>query len=531
MPVYFYSFRKLFRMSLTSLYPLNSQKFTFPIILKYSCAYTIGAVDLFFGRALTLFLMVLLGSSCSHVEPPLPFGAVPADNQLQWHKMHYYAFIHFSPNTFTDKEWGYGDESPEIFNPSELDCMQWARVVREAGMEGIVITAKHHDGFCLWPSAFTEHSVKNSPWANGKGDVIKDLREACDANGLKLGIYLSPWDRNHRAYGTPEYLEYYRSQLRELLSNYGEIFEVWFDGANGGDGYYDGANETRRIDNTTYYDWDNTWSIVRELQPGAVMFSDAGPDIRWVGNEQGYASDPNWSTMNSAGFYPGVGGKTDQLGTGHEDGDKWLPAEVNTSIRPGWFYHEQQDSLVKSLSKLVDIWFHSVGMNGNLILNIPPDKRGLIHENDVQRLMEFKDYRDRAFVNKLNASTNIAASNERGNSRHYAAENVFDGDMETYWATDDDTHEATLEIEFDTAITMNALLIQEYIRLGQRIKGFRVEAEVEGEYKEVAAGITIGNRRLIKFETVTATKLRMHFFGKACPVISNVEVYNVPDVD
>lgn len=277
---------------------------------------------IFLGRAWILskwicfFILALFLSRCNFVDPPEPFGALPSERQLEWHKMKFYAFIHFSPNTFTDKEWGYGDESPSIFNPTELDCMQWARVASEAGMEGIVITAKHHDGFCLWPSAYTEHSVKNSPWKGGHGDVIRDLREACDAYGLKLGIYLSPWDRNHEAYGTPEYIDYYRNQLRELLTDYGDIFEVWFDGANGGDGYYGGTNETRRIDNRTYYDWDNTREIVRELQPMAVMFSDAGPDIRWIGNEQGYAYDPCWATMDSVGLYPGVAGKTKLLGTG-----------------------------------------------------------------------------------------------------------------------------------------------------------------------------------------------------------------------
>ena len=292
--------------------------------------------------------------SCqNHVEPPAPYGAVPSERQLEWHKLKYYAFIHFSPNTFTDMEWGYGNEKPEVFNPSELDVDQWARVAKEAGMEGIVITAKHHDGFSLWPSKYTEHSVKNSPWKNGEGDLLKELSVACEKYGLKLGMYLSPWDRNHAAYGTPEYIDYFRNQLKELLTNYGEIFEVWFDGANGGDGYYGGANETRRIDNKTYYDWENTREIVRELQPNAVMFSDAGPDIRWIGNEQGYAQDPNWSTMDGENFYPGMSGIHDQLQSGFEGGNLWVSSEVNTSIRPGWFYHEAENSRVKSVNQLM----------------------------------------------------------------------------------------------------------------------------------------------------------------------------------
>jgi alpha-L-fucosidase len=470
-------------------------------------------------------------TGCTLVDPPDPYGALPSERQLAWHELSYYAFIHFSPNTFTDKEWGYGDESPEIFNPSELDCMQWARVASEAGMEGIVITAKHHDGFCLWPSAYTEHSVKHSPWKGGKGDVLADLREACDAYGLKLGIYLSPWDRNHSDYGTPEYIEYYRNQLKELLTAYGEIFEVWFDGANGGDGYYGGARETRTIDNRTYYDWKNTWVIVRELQPMAVMFSDAGPDIRWIGNEQGYASDPNWSTMNSHGLYPGVVGKTGVLGTGHEDGDRWLPAEVNTSLRPGWFYHESQDSLVKSLDKLVDIWFHSVGMNGNLILNLPPDRRGLIHEEDVKRLMEFKAFRDKSFSIDYTESAHATASLVRDRAMQFAPEKAIDNDPETYWTTDDNVHEAYLEIEFEEITSINALMIQEYIPLGQRISGFRVDAWVKRKFVEVARGVTIGNRRLVRFETLKTDRIRLTFTSKACPVISNVEVYYVPDIN
>ncbi len=295
-------------------------------------------------KLLLFFVSVLFLFACAEVKPPEPFGPLPSERQLAWHEMEYYMFVHFTVNTFTDKEWGYGDENPSIFNPSDLDCRQWARVAKEAGMKGIIITAKHHDGFCLWPSAFTEHSVKSSPWKEGKGDLLKELRNACDEYGLKMGVYLSPWDRNSAVYGTPEYLKYYRNQLTELLTNYGDIFEVWFDGANGGDGYYGGARETRRIDNKTYYDWTNTHKIVRELQPGAVMFSDAGPDIRWVGNESGMGSLTNWCLLKKDEMYPG-GDFAKILGEGHEDGNYWVPAEVDVSIRRGWFYHSAQDSI------------------------------------------------------------------------------------------------------------------------------------------------------------------------------------------
>ena len=268
------------------------------------------------------------------VEPPAPIGAVPSARQLAWHERQFYGFIHFTVNTFTDKEWGYGDEAESVFNPTALDARQWARVARDAGMKGLIITAKHHDGFALWPSKFTEHSVKGSPWKSGKGDVVGELAAACKEYGLAFGVYLSPWDRNHADYGRPAYLDYYRSQLRELLTSYGPIAEVWFDGANGGDGYYGGARERRKIDGATYYDWPNTWKLVRELQPQAMMFSDVGPDVRWVGNEKGVAFETSWNPITLDGFYPGHP-KYTQIAAGSPDGKDWVPPEVDVSIRPG----------------------------------------------------------------------------------------------------------------------------------------------------------------------------------------------------
>lgn len=481
----------------------------------------------------TMLALLFTGlASCVNQEAPQPFGATPSERQLEWHQMKYYAFIHFGLNTFTDREWGYGDESPDLFNPVELDCRQWARVASEAGMEGIVITAKHHDGFCLWPSEFTEHSVKNSPWKNGEGDIIKELREACDEYGLKLGIYLSPWDRHHHSYGKPAYLEYYRNQLRELLTNYGEIFEVWFDGANGGDGFYGGAYEMRRIDNRTYYDWENTWAIVRELQPGAVMFSDGGPDIRWIGNERGYADVTNWCTMKSNTFYPGIGGVNDQLVHGIEDGDIWLPGEVDTSIRPGWFYHSSEDNMVKSVSQLVDIWYHSVGMNGNLILNLPVDHRGLVHENDIKSLMGLKEYIDRAFSDNLAKESVPEASNVRKPQKTYSAAMATDTDQASFWSTPDGITTASIELDFTKTVPLNAILLQEYIPLGQRVKSFKIETlDTAGNYTEVAAGTTIGNRRIISFDRIETGRLKITFEGKASLAVSNIEVYNTPDIN
>ena len=242
---------------------------------------------------------LLLLAGCHQVEP---YGAVPTQQQLAWQDMDMYAFIHYSLNTYTDQEWGFGNEDPALFNPSDLDCRQWARVCKQAGMKGIIFTAKHHCGFCMWPSAYTEYSVKNAPWKDGKGDVVRELADACREEGLKFAVYLSPWDRNYAEYGRPEYITYFRNQLRELLTNYGDIFEVWFDGANGGDGWYGGANETRRIEKT-YYEWPETYRLIRELQPDCVIWGDNAnrADLRWVGTEAGYVGETNWSTMPSEG--------------------------------------------------------------------------------------------------------------------------------------------------------------------------------------------------------------------------------------
>ncbi len=426
-------------------------------------------------------------------------------------------------------EWGTGGESPEQFNPTELDTRQWARVAKEAGMTGIIITAKHHDGFCLWPTKTTEHSVKASPWKNGKGDLVKDLSEACKEFGLKLGIYLSPWDRNAANYGKPEYVADFHEQLRELLTNYGYVFEVWFDGANGGSGYYGGANETRKIDNKTYYEWDKTHSIVRELQPDAVIFSDGGPDIRWVGTEEGWANETNWSIMRRDDIYPGWP-RYVELRSGHEDGTHWLPAEVNTSIRPGWYYHAGEDHQVKSLERLVRTYYESIGRNGNFLLNLPVDDRGLVHEKDVEQLMALKNQIDKDFAVELAIGNNISATNIRGNSSDYAAENATDGNTDTYWATDDGTTSAVLTVEFSEPTAVNRLLLQEYIPLGQRVQYFIVEAEVDGKWMEIDGQTTIGHRRILRFETVKATKIRTDFKQAKGPLaISNLELYRAPN--
>ena len=471
----------------------------------------------------------LLLSGCNQVQAPGPCGPIPNENQLQWQEMEYYAFLHFSTNTFTDEEWGFGwDTDAQIFNPTELDARQWARVCKEVGMKGIIVTAKHHSGFCLWPTKTTEYSVKNSPWREGKGDILRDLSEACKEYGLKLGIYISPWDRNYPEYGRPEYIEAFRNQIREVLTGYGEIFEIWFDGANGGSGWYGGANETRRIDRTTYYDWKNTYKLIRELQPKICIWNDGGDrgDLRWVGTEAGFVGETNWSLLNATGDVP-----YQMLHFGVEDGDVWCPGEVNTSIRPGWFYHATEDNRVKSLPQLLDIYYNSFGRNGTLLLNFPIDRRGLIHENDAKAAKELLEMVQESFKTDLAFNAKITASNVRGDSKKYDANKAIDGKKDTYWATDDDVNNASLTIDFGKPTAFNRFMAKEYIRLGQRVKSFTVEALVDNEWKLLASQTTIGYRRILRFPTVTATQIRFTVTdAKASPLILKTGVYLAPQV-
>ena len=466
--------------------------------------------------------------ACKNPEAPKPVGALPPSYQLPWHEMEYYAFIHFNMNTFTDMEWGTGGEDPALFNPTELDVNQWVKVIKDAGMKGVIITAKHHDGFCLWPSKYTEHSVKNSPWKNGKGDVIRELSDACKKAGLKFGVYLSPWDRNHAEYGRPEYVTYFHNQLRELLTNYGEIFEVWFDGANGGSGYYGGANETRTIDAHTYYQWDKTFAIVRKLQPNATIFGDEGPNIRWIGNELGYGTLTNWNPFTSN---PSLQGKDHlhHLGEGDENGINWIPAEADVSIRPGWYYHAREDHQVRPLEKMVDIYYASVGRGYNLLLNLPVDRRGLVHENDIKRLMELKKVIEADFAHNLVTDASITASNIRENHKFFSAEKTIDNDKNTYLATDEGVTKASIDINFTKPTTFNRFMAQEYIPLGQRVKKIKLEYQKDGKWETIDEQTTIGYKRLLRFPPVTATKVRFTILdAKASPLISNIGLYNAP---
>ena len=473
----------------------------------------------FIFAALTSFIPV-------DVPPPNPVHPVPSAEQLAWHEMEMNAFIHFTINTFTDLEWGMGSESPSLFNPTGANPDQWTDVLKKTGFKGVILTCKHHDGFCLWPSAFTEHSVKNCPYLKGKGDLVKALSGSCQQNGLKFGVYVSPWDRNHAQYGRPEYIDYYRNQLKELFTGYGPFFEMWFDGANGGTGYYGGANERRSIDGRTYYDWPNTLDLVRSLQPGVIFFSDAGPGVRWVGNERGIAGETNWASITPDTLYAGKGGIESLLNQGSENGTHWIPAEVDVSIRPGWFYHEKEDSLVKTPEDLFRIYLTSVGRGSVLLLNIPPDRRGLFHENDIRSLQGFRAILDREFGTNLAVHSRVSASSVRGRSASFSAQNITDSNQETYWTTDDDITTGSLEIDLKATKTVKYIVLQEYIKLGQRIKAFHIEVFDKGQWKKVSEATTIGYKRILNLDPVKASKIRISITSsRACPVISNVEVY------
>lgn len=480
-------------------------------------------------KSLNLLFLSLIVCACgqNNVPAPPPVLPVPTEAQMRWHEMELNAFIHFTTNTFTDLEWGYGDEDPAIFRPTAFDADQWIRAFKEAGFKGAILTCKHHDGFCLWPSEYTDHDVASSPWKNGQGDVVKEVAEACKRHGLRFGVYLSPWDRNHPEYGRPPYVDYYRNQLKEVFSKYGPIFEMWFDGANGGTGYYGGAKEKRSIQGSTYYEWPTTLSMVREMEPDVIFFSDAGPGVRWVGNERGVAGETNWNTISPDTLFAGKAGIQELLNTGHPEGTHWIPAEVDVSIRPGWFYHASEDSLVKSPAKLFDIYLTSVGRGSTLLLNIPPDKRGLVNDLDLEALRGWRTMINNTFRVDFARRATLTASEYRGDHKAYAPDNTIDGDKNTYWSTNDGTTTAHLEIDLGEVREVKYVVIQEYIRLGQRVKRFSIESFQNGSWQPVGSATTIGYKRIVKLDTPSDTrKLRINILeSKACPVISNIEVY------
>lgn len=467
-------------------------------------------------------------------QPPQPYGAVPSARQLAWHEMEYTAFLHFTVNTFTGKEWGYGDEDPNIFQPSRFDAGAIAENLKAAGVRGFILTCKHHDGFCLWPSKTTEHSIRASSWQNGRGDIVRDLSEAAKRAGLKFGVYLSPWDRNNPNYGTPAYIEIYRRQLTELLTQYGPIFEVWHDGANGGDGYYGGARQKRTIDKRSYYDWPNTWELVRKLQPDAVIFSDVGPDIRWVGNERGIAGDPCWACYDPVGADGGPASPGDvrdrESPTGTRNGSHWLPAECDVSIRPGWFWHESENARVKTPAQLIDLYYKSVGRGANLLLNVPPNRLGVLQQEDVQSLRGLRNYLDATFTADLAREAKVTASNVRGKQPLYDAANLIDGNPATSWATDDQVHVAYAVLEFKRPITFSVAAVKEDIRYGQRVDAFAVEQWDSGDWRQIASSTSIGPRKYIRLDRpVTASRVRLRITAaSASPVLSAFSLFSEP---
>ena len=460
-------------------------------------------------------LAVILFSACVQ-KAPEPYGAVPSPQQVEWQKMEMNFLVCFGPNTFTGMEWGLGTESEDVFNPSDLDCGQWVSIAKAAGFKGLIIVAKHHDGFCLWPNPESTHTVANSPWKDGKGDVLKELSDACAAEGLKFGIYISPWDRNDPHYGTPEYNDVYVRTLESALDGcYGSVFEEWFDGACG-----EGPNGKRQV-----YDWDRFHETVLKYQPEAVMFSDVGPGCRWVGNESGIAGRTNWSTFSPECFTAGAGappGDTLQIGNIH--GNAWVPAETDVPLRLGWFWRESENDKVKSLQELVSIYNTSVGRNSLLLLGVAPDITGHIHPADSARLMEFGAAIKEIFSTNLAEGATVKASSNRG--REFKAANILDGDYDSYWAAPDGINEAVLTFDLGAEKTFNRILLQEYILLGQRIKAFTIKVlTADGSWKEIASETTIGFKRIVPVETVTTSKIEISVSSFAPPIINNVGLF------
>lgn len=413
---------------------------------------------------------------------------VPSSRQLAWQQLETTAFLHFTVNTFTDKEWGEGNEDPKIFNPAAFNARKMVKTLKDAGFKMAIITAKHHDGFCLWPSKYTNHSVKSSLWKNGKGDVVKEISDACREYGIKFGVYLSPWDRNQPLYGTNKYNDYYKNQLRELLTNYGEVAEVWFDGAKGKN-----AKDMQ-------YDFPGYWKIVRQLQPKAVMFSDVGPDVRWVGNESGNAGETCWSTITTDNMAPG---KADPvyLNTGDPDGKLWIPAETDVSIRPGWFYHFAEDDKVKTGKQLVELYYQSVGRNSLLLLNVPPNRQGVFSEADVNSLKEFRTILNETFKN------NFAEGNTE--------KALTDKKLSTYVTLKENER---LIIDFKKKVTFDRAMFQENIAAGQRNEEALLEYWDGKEWQKINQFTTIGYKRLLRFSPVTASKVRVTILKAKQPV-------------
>jgi alpha-L-fucosidase len=461
-----------------------------------------------------LFYLLMLFSAVTVAQKPV--GPIPTDKQLAWHELEFYLFVHFGPNTFTEVEWGDGREPATIFNPSRLDTKQWVRIAKQSGAKGIILTAKHHDGFCLWPSNYSKHTVRESNWKKGKGDIVRELSVACENAGLKFGVYISPWDRNHPKYGTPQYNDIYVRTMTELLTNYGKVFELWWDGANG-----EGPNGKKQE-----YDFKRFEKMARTLSPSTVIFSDIGPDIRWVGNERGIAGKTNWNLLDTAGFTRGHGApSTDTLNQGNINGKNWIPAEVDVSIRPGWFYHSKDDSLVKTSEQLFDLYLKSVGRGANFLLNVPPDKRGLFHEIDSASLVGFKKLLDDNFKVNLARTAEISIQGVKDSKGKYLHDR-----NSTTWRTIP-VGKATIRIDFERETQLNTISLREYLPLGQRVKRFTIKFyDKNRQAVGSIEGTTIGRKRILTFPKVNAKYFEITIDdAKADALISEVEVYKIDE--
>ncbi|HSC54718.1 MAG TPA: alpha-L-fucosidase [Phnomibacter sp.] len=437
-------------------------------------------------------LLLLAGGS--FYSPVFCQRPQPTEAQLNWHDQEFYLFFHFGPNTFTGKEWGHGDEKEEIFQPTQLDTDQWCRISKAAGATGVIITAKHHDGFCLWPSKYSTHTVAQSSWRNGQGDVLKELAASCKKYDLKFGVYISPWDRNHPAYGTAAYNDVYINTMKEIFANYGPIWELWWDGANG-----EGPNGKKQE-----YDFPKFEKTIRSISPETVIFSDIGPDIRWVGNERGIAGTTNWNTLDTAGFKRGHGAPhTDTLNSGNAFGSTWIPAECDVSIRPGWFYHKEEDSKVKSGEQLFDLYLKSVGRGATLLLNVPPDDRGLIHANDSAALMQFNQLRHRFGANLAQKGKVCVV----GKKLSVNSPTLCDGDARTGVDIVQPANQ-TIDIAFTSPEKLNCIILQEDISEGQSCAAFSIVLkDAQQNIIREIKGTTIGHKRILTFPAVEVAQV------------------------
>lgn len=480
-------------------------------------------------RLSLLALSSALAVSSLSAQSPAPVSPVPTKAQQQWQELETYAFVHFGLNTFNDLEWGFGDTPASTFAPERLDVEQWVRTFKRAGMKGVILTAKHHDGFCLWPTKTTDYSVKNSPWKGGKGDLVADLSRACKKHGLKFGLYLSPWDRNNAGYGKEAYQKIYHEQIRELSTQYGQLFEFWFDGANGGTGYYGGAREARQIDPKSYYGYHVAAEILRRNNPDIMIFGGTEPTIRWIGNESGWAGETNWAMYDYD-----LEKHHSEAQWGMPQATKWLPGEVDVSVRPGWFYHAREDQQVRSVANLVNLYYQSVGRNANLLLNFPINLEGRVSKQDSMNVVAMHDHLKAGFQQRLLRGARVSASSQRPGAA-YAPSQVVDGSAKTYWAAAEGAGEVSLTVQLPRATKMNNLVLQEPIALGQRVARFRVEtAGTDGTFRPIETKeqlTTIGYKRIIRFHATEAQQLRVTFLESRGPVLlSELEAYLVPEV-